>query len=274
MSLQILQKYHIRAKKSLGQNFLVDESILEKIALSTEISWKNIVEVGPWYGALTEKILEKKPRSLHLIELDGDMISILEERQSFWEFDVSNTNFRIFQQDILTFSPVFWTEGYSVVANIPYYITSPILRHFLYEVKELPETLLLLMQKDVADKILGGKKKKSSVLSLFIEKKCSVSEKIFVPKESFIPVPKVESSVLLFETHHFYREIEDDSFFELIKKWFAEPRKKLIKNLVKGGYDGSKMWEFLLQRWYDENFRGEDGNIEFWCDLYKHIYQQ
>ena len=108
--------------------------------------------------------------------------------------------------------------------------------------------MLILMQKDVADKILGGKKKKSSVLPLFIEKKCFVSEKIFVPKESFIPAPKVESSVLLFETHQNYEDIDDSKFLELIKAGFCEPRKKCIKNLVKAGYDGQKISEFLKQR--------------------------
>ena len=104
------------------------------------------------------------------------------------------------------------------------------------------------MQKDVADKILGGKKKKSSVLSLFIEKKCRVSEKIFVPKESFIPAPKVESSVLLFETHQNFNHVDDTKFFELIKAGFSEPRKKCIKNLLKAGYDGQKISEFLTQK--------------------------
>lgn len=124
------------------------------------------------------------------------------------------------------------------------------------------------MQKDVADKILGGKKKKSGVLSLFIEKKCRVSEKIFVPKESFIPAPKVESSVLLFETHDLYWHIDDTRFLELIKAGFSEPRKKCIKNLVKAGYDRQKVSEFLVKKWLDENFRGEDGGIEFWSELY------
>ncbi len=269
MSREILQKYHIRAKKSLGQNFLVDETILEKIALSLDIIWKDILEVGPGYGALTEKLLEKNPSSLHLVELDRAMIDILEER-FIDERPVSwdrSPDLKIFQQDILQFTPSF--QAYYVIANIPYYITSPILRHFLYDIKNTPEKMLILMQKDVADKILWGKKKKSWVLSLFIDKKCHVSEKLFVPKESFIPAPKIESSVLLFEIHELYREIDDTEFLKFIKIGFSEPRKKLIKNLVKGGYNGQKVSAFLTSKWYDENFRGEDGGIEFWIELFQ-----
>ena len=266
MSRDILQKYQIRAKKSLGQNFLVDENILHKIAISIEVFGKNILEVGPGYGALTEKLLEMKPKALHLVELDRSMIEILEDRIQRQDFNLQGIYFQIFQQDILQYIPIF--QKYDVIANIPYYITSPILRHFLYDITNIPEKMLILMQKDVADKILGGKKKKSGVLSLFIEKKCRVSEQLFVPKESFIPAPKIESSVLLFEVHHLYEHINDDAFLQLIKAGFSEPRKKLIKNLAKAYYDGKKVSEFLVKKWLDENFRGEDGGIEFWCEFY------
>jgi 16S rRNA (adenine1518-N6/adenine1519-N6)-dimethyltransferase len=105
-----------------------------------------------------------------------------------------------------------------VIANIPYYITSPILRHFLYNIPNTPENMVIMMQKDVANKIIGGKKDKTSVLRLLIEKKSCVSEKLFVPKESFFPVPKIESSVLLFQPHKKYEDVDDALFLELIKK--------------------------------------------------------
>lgn len=133
-------------------------------------------------------------------------------------------SFKIFHQDILTFTPEF--QDYSVIANIPYYITSPILTHFLYTLKNPPQEMLILMQKDVGDKILQGtgtkvpvpKKLKSSVISLMIAKKCFVSEKLLVPAKSFIPAPKVESSVLYFETHQKYSSIDDEGFLNFIKK--------------------------------------------------------
>jgi len=127
--------------------------------------------------------------------------------------------------------------------------------------------MVILMQKDVADKILWGKKNKTSVIRLFIEKKCSVFEKVFVPKESFFPIPKVQSSVLLFKKHNNFQDIDDAKFLELIKKWFAEPRKKLIKNLLKAGYTESIVRDFFEQNNLSENTRGEDMTVELWCRL-------
>lgn len=269
MSQQIIQKYNIWAKKSLGQNFLIDEEKLSEIGDSVNIMWSNIIEVWPGYWALTERILEKMPKALHLVELDGDMVDILESRVSEKDLDVEEVDFQIFHQDVLEFHPSF--NAYKVIANIPYYITSPILRHFLYDIENTPEEMLILMQKDVGDKILGKWKNKSSVLSLMIEKKCKVEEKVFVPKECFSPVPKVESSVLLFQRYNDFDDIEDEWFLEFIKKWFLAPRKKLIKNLTGAWYNVSKIEEILCLQWKDMNFRGEDGDIKFWIDLYKSL---
>lgn len=121
-----MEKY-IKAKKSLGQNFLIDPEALSDISTSIEVSGKHIIEVGPGYGALTEYLIHQKPRQLDLIELDTDMIEILEERQ---EKEWKAPNFSIHHQDVLKFIPI--SSPYSVIANIPYYITSPILFHFLY----------------------------------------------------------------------------------------------------------------------------------------------
>ena len=285
-SIDYLKAYKLKAKKSLGQNFLVDEALLESISQSIDITSKNIIEVGPWYGALTQYIIDQKPEVLHLVELDLDMVEILKERFSSLSLDSSESGLRIFHQDVLTFSPEF--SNYSVVANIPYYITSPILTHFLYTLKHPPQEMLILMQRDVGDKILSGNmtrnnsplnpssskikgkkdKCKSSVISLMIAKKCFVTEKLLVPAKSFIPVPKVESSVIYFEVHQRYASIDDEGFLSFIKKWFSEPRKKLIKNLVKVGYSSEKISDFLCQQWYDINMRGEQWDIDFWTQLY------
>jgi len=173
--------------------------------------------------------------------------------------------FKIHNQDVLDFIPDFQT--YSVIANIPYYITSPILRHFLYDLENKPDNMIILMQKDVGDKILGKWKSKSSVLSLMIEKKCHVTEEIFVWKENFIPVPKIESSVLKFTVHGKYNEIDDEKFLEIIKIWFSSPRKKLIKNLVVWWYSKDIVLKYIAEIWSNENLRGEDLSIWEWCTL-------
>lgn len=272
MNLEILKKYKIKAKKSLWQNFLVNDDILNEISSFLDIKNDNIVEVWPWYWALTEKIIEKKPSSLTLVELDQDMINIINERISTWELDTGWIEFNIENIDILKYEPNFSEKkegsiNYSVIANIPYYITSPILRHFLYDIENKPEKMLILMQKDVWDKILWGKKNKSSVISLFVNKKCRVEERLFVWKENFKPMPKVESSVLSFESHKLYNEIDDDIFLQIIKIWFAEPRKKLLNNLVKWWFEKEYILIVFKKLKFENNIRWEDLNITKWCDL-------
>ncbi len=265
MSLEIIKQHKILAKKSLGQNFLIDEDILESIAGIIEIQNKNIIEVGPWYGALTEYLLYKKPKQLDLVELDRDMVSILEKRLLDNELNTQDIDFTIHNLDVLKFEPQ--QKSYSVIANIPYYITSPILRHFIYSVHTSPESMIILMQKDVGDKILGGKKDKTSVIRLLVEKRYDVSEKLFVPPESFSPAPKVDSSVLLFEKHDKFTNVDDERFLEIIKIWFSANRKKLIKNLVNGWYEKDKILCFFEKNNIWENIRWEDLSIDIWIKL-------
>lgn len=275
MSLEILKKYNIKAKKSLWQNFLVNDFIVEEIANTIEVKWNNIVEVGPWYWALTQKLVEKKPNSISLVELDKDMIEILEKRLNNWDFELNWINFEINKIDVLKFEPKY--DNYSVIANIPYYITSPIIRHFLYVVKNKPKKMVILMQKDVWDKIIQWQfvwkkwKVKSSVLSLFIAKKAYVDEVIVVWKQNFVPSPKVESSVLLFEIHDKYVEIDDKKFLELIKKWFSEPRKMLLKNLCNSWFEKDYLINIFQDLWLDLTLRWEDLDISAWIKLYLKI---
>jgi len=265
VSLEVLKKYHIKAKKSLGQNFLVNDVIVESIADSIDVNWKNIVEVWPGYWALTEKLLQKNPHSLDLVELDKDMIKILEQRIEEKDLNIWDVNFCIHNTDVLKFESE--QEKYSIIANIPYYITSPILRHFIYDVMNKPEKMVILMQADVWEKILWKWKNKSSVLSLFVNKKCRVSEIMSVGKENFVPAPKVESSVLLFELHDEYNYIDDRVFLEIIKKWFREPRKKLLNNLVKSWYEKDYILQVFHNLWIQENTRWEDLSIAIWWEL-------
>jgi len=265
MTIELLKKYWIRAKKSLWQNFLVNEDIVDNIAWIIDVKWQKIVEVWPGYWALTEKLLLKKPKILSLVELDKDMIEILEKRINAWDFDLDWVDFEINNIDVLKYEPK--NQDYSVIANIPYYITSPILRHFLYNVQNKPEKMIILMQKDVWDKILWNWKKKSSVLSLFIQKKSRVSEVLFVWKENFVPAPKIESSVLLFEKHDLYNEIDDEKFLQIIKIGFSNPRKKLIKNFINSWIKKDYIIEVFNDLSLENNIRWEDLDIAMWCNI-------
>ncbi len=265
MSIKILKKYKIKAKKSLWQNFLVNDLMIDDISNIIEIQNKNIIEVWPWYGVLTKKLLEKNPKSLNLIELDKNMVNILEKRKNNWDFNLDWINFKIDNIDILKYLPNY--SNYNVIANIPYYITSPILKHFLYILENKPEKMVILMQKDVGDKILWKWKNKSSVLSLFIAKKCYIKEVLLVWRENFIPMPKVESSVLFFELHNVYKDIDDSIFLDIIKKGFLSPRKKLIKNLISGWFKKEFILNIFDKLWIEEWIRGEDLDIDVWSNL-------
>ncbi len=269
MSEELFKRYKIKAKKALGQNFLVNEGIIEGIANVIDVEDKNIIEVWPWYGALTQKLLEKNLESLTLVELDSRMVEILEDRIKRGELKAENTNFKIENTDVLKYLPLQRGArggelSYCVIANIPYYITSPILRHFLYNLEQSPEQMVILMQRDVGDKILS---KKSSVISLIMTKKCSISEVLQVGKQNFIPAPRVESSVLLFERQNKYDEIDDEQFLKYIKMWFAAARKKLIKNFINWWLEKEDILTIFKKLEIDEKVRWDALNISQWCKL-------
>ncbi len=263
----IIKEFHIKAKKSFGQNFLINTLVLETIAKEFNIEWKNIVEVGPGYGALTQYLLEENPASLTLVELDRDMIAVLESRIGKWELNTKNTDFEIVNQDVLKYEPKY--EKYAVIANIPYYITSPILKRFLYDTTYKPEAMLILMQKEVAEKIVS-RKNKTSVLSLFIQKKAHTSKVIDVKNTDFKPAPKVDSIVLKFESHSLYTDFDDEKFLEFIKIAFKEPRKFLIKNLS-SNYEISKLEKMFDELNLDRKIRAEDVQIEDYLNMMEKI---
>lgn len=268
--IEILHKYNIFPKKSLGQNFLVNDEILDKIASYIDLENQNIIEIWPWYWALTEKILSKNPKSIELVELDKKMVEILNSRIKNNELKIpSNINFNIHNIDVLKFKPNF--ENYIVVANIPYYITSPILNHFLYNLPHKPKEMIILMQKDVADKIIKKQKDKTSVLSLVVDFMCKeISEITKVWASNFIPPPKVESKVLYFKIRKdINKEIIRD-FLEIIKLWFSEKRKKLISNLSKR-FDKNKLSEIFEKLEFNTNTRAEDISLDNWIRLTKSL---
>lgn len=265
---EILKKYNIVAKKSLWQNFLVNDTILDKIVDFIDLSWKNIIEVWPWYWALTERILSKKPSRLELVELDKTMINILQDRLASWDFG-SNTSriLNINNIDILKYFPDF--SPYLVVANIPYYITSPILTHFFYWVDNAPSDMIILMQRDVADKIRKVKWNKNSVLSLGVDFACEeVREIVVVGANNFIPAPKVESAVLYFRLRPNIDRESANIFLKIIKSGFAEKRKKLSSNLSKiWWFDKTQVERVFKKLNLSDNIRAEELDLDMWTEL-------
>lgn len=270
---------HIKAKKSIWQNFLIDEEALSDITRSLEIADRHIIEVWPGYGALTVYILGHHPQSLDMVELDLDMIKILDARfmgkeelpKIAWDENhlVKTTPIAIHHQDVLHFTPTY--EEYSVIANIPYYITSPILFHFLYDLPHAPVDMVIMMQKEVGEKILEWRAKKMhhSFLSLAMENACDDIEIVrYVWKESFDPMPKVDSIVLKFSVKKVRNRAEEFELLELWKVAFAHPRKTLISNL-KWFYNTDDIKWWLMENGYDEKVRGEAVKKEDWGSFMK-----
>lgn len=267
---ELLKRYAIEPKKSLGQNFLVNDVILENISEFIDIENRHVIEVGPGYGALTERLIAANPASLTLVEYDPRMVSILQDRQSKHEFDFAGT-LNIIEQDVLQFDP---KKSSLLIANIPYYITSPILFRFLYEVTFVPTEMLILMQKEVADKITKQKGYQNSYLSLALEHGCDILEKQFeVEAANFVPAPKVDSAVVYFRTKSVQTSPEKTkSFLKLISQAFSQPRKKVVSNLANGGVGEKEDLEALLLEFdIRADARAETINLSDWYRIFDRL---
>jgi 16S rRNA (adenine1518-N6/adenine1519-N6)-dimethyltransferase len=267
----------IKAKKHLWQNFLRNPKILEMIVGDAPLNETHVIEVWPGPGDLTAEIMKKCPLSLTLIELDQDMIPLLEHR-------FSGSTLELYHQDVLrvnidsgdsvgqkTWITVFEDvtkislPSYHVYGNIPYYITSPILHHFLYDVSLAPDVAVFTMQKEVADRILA-RDGSHSVLSLACQLVSHVEKVCDISPNNFTPVPKVWSTCLRF-TIKKTDKTEAKEILWIIKKWFSQKRKKLITNLAQNGYEKVSLGVLFEKLWLSENIRAEELSLEDWNHL-------
>ncbi|MFO0743933.1 MAG: 16S rRNA (adenine(1518)-N(6)/adenine(1519)-N(6))-dimethyltransferase RsmA [Candidatus Paceibacterota bacterium] len=220
----------MKPKKSLGQNFLNNQKAIFEIIKAGEIvKGENILEIGPGKGALTEKILEAGGKVL-AIEKDSDLIAFLTEK---FEKEIKNKSFSLIEGDILEIDieKIFKKdEKYKIIANIPYYITGAIIEKFL-SINKKPEKMVLLMQKEVAERIIA-KDKKESILSLATKLYGNVKMVYKVSAGSFFPKPKVDSAVISIDLYkeQINKELEKQ-YLNLVKKSFTHKRKIMIGNL-------------------------------------------
>ena len=248
----------ISAKKSLGQNFLNNEETLQKIVAAADLKpTDHIVEIGPGKGALTTQLI-KKAKQVTAIELDDRLIPFLNKK-----FD-NKPHFTLLHQDALTFAPP--ETPYKLVANIPYYITSPLINHFLREQSpsKRPTEITLLVQKEVAEKICAHDGK-MSVLAMQVHLFGTPQLIAIVPPEHFDPAPKVDSAILHIKLHkkpHIPNE-EIPKFFKTIHRAFAQKRKKLTNNL---NIDP----QILTELGIDKNARAETLSLNDWLRLIRH----
>ncbi len=253
----LLKKYGLWAKKKFGQNFLVDRGVLEKIVSAAELTSDDfVVEVGPGPGVLTRELLPRTKKVL-AIEIDRDILPALKDSTHFFRDRLEIRNEHILNFEIPT-------EPYKVVANIPYHLTSPILRKFLVETEFRPQSLTLLVQKEVAEKICDTHKK--SILSLFVEVFGTAHIVARVPASSFFPPPKVESAILHIVVADAPKiSASPKSFFTACKVAFSQKRKKL-KNTVPA--------DILERSGIDPNLRPENLEIADWEKMARAISEK
>lgn len=255
----------MRAKKSLGQNFLISGRIVERIAVAGEIKENEVVlEVGPGKGVLTREIIKRGGR-VKAIEKDERLIVLLNET---FKKEISDGKLELVYGDALDPNVIekLNLDSYKVIANIPYYITGALLRNLLSRAKK-PSLLILMLQKEVAERIIA-RDKKESVLSLSIKAYAKPELVMNVSRGNFFPIPNVDSSVIkLSEIHNpFETEESEERFFAIVKAGFSSKRKKLISNLSALGSKEKWLETFSLLG-LNENVRAEDLDLESWMRL-------
>ena len=232
----IMKKYHIKANKSLGQNFLIDDKVVEQIITKSCVNEHDLViEIGPGLGTLTKFLLEKAKKVI-CIELDKKMIKILEDRFTLYN------NFELLHNDILKvdLNSIIKKEkensditGVKIVANLPYYITTPIIMKLLEEQLDL-DSITVMVQKEVADRLIATPGSKDTGAITYSVYYYATSEAILeVPKDSFIPEPEVTSKVIRLQIRK-VPPVEVKSkkvMFKIIKSAFMQRRKTLLNAL-------------------------------------------
>lgn len=265
----IMNKYHIKANKSLGQNFLINQEVVEAIVESSQISKEDLViEIGPGLGTLTKYLLETA-RKVICIELDKKMIKILEDRFSLYE------NFTLINQDVLKVDLQELIEkekqnkeikNVKIVANLPYYITTPIIMKLLEEQLDL-ESITVMIQKEVADRLIAiPGEKETGAITYSVYYYAQAQGILEVPNSSFIPEPEVTSKVIKL-TIRKEPPIEVKSkevMFRIIKCAFMQRRKTLLNALVNTNVFKNKEQgvQILLALGIEINSRAEKLTLE------------
>ncbi len=274
----IMKQNNITANKNLGQNFLINEEVVDSIVENAEITKNDLViEIGPGLGTLTSRLLEKAGKVI-CVELDRKMIAILEKRFKLYEnLELINDDIlKINLNQLISQNKINEIKHVKIVANLPYYITTPIIMKLLEERLDI-ESITVMIQKEVAQR-LAAKPGTSDVGSITYTIWYYTEPKIVleVPKESFIPAPEVTSSVIKLDILKQPRiEVKDEKqFFKIIKVAFMQKRKTLINALVNGKVfqnkeDAKKCLDELK---IDEKIRGEKLTLEQYKNIAEYTY--
>lgn len=276
---RILNRYDIRANKRYGQNFLIDDNILNNIINVSNIDKNDLViEIGPGLGNLTRYLINRSSHVL-LIEIDKNMIKILNDR--FKNYN----NYTLINNDVLKLSINYEIEqieeklskkfdSVKVVANLPYYITTPIIFKLLQEETRI-DTISVMVQKEVAERMVGKKgTKEYGILSLMVEYLSDAKIEFIVPKEAFIPSPNVTSAIVNLKKNKKYIVKNEDLFIKLIHSSFAQRRKTMINSLSSTKFydlDKTRLSEVFDNLNIDKNVRAEQLDINDFISIVNNI---
>ncbi|HCC59648.1 MAG: hypothetical protein A2402_03145 [Candidatus Staskawiczbacteria bacterium RIFOXYC1_FULL_37_43] len=267
---EILSKYSARPSKGLGQNFLIDKNVLKKIIGAADLNKNDVVlEVGPGIGTLTQE-LAKNAKKVIAVEKDKIMIKILGETlKDYKNIEIINGDIlRIlnFKFSILNQNLISQFSNYKVVSNIPYYLTSPLIRKFL-ESDNKPSEIILMVQKEVAQRICS-KPPDMSLLAVSVQFYADVKIISYVSKNCFWPSPKVDSAIIKIIPRENKNKIDPVLFFKIVKAGFSHPRKQLAGNLSKIlKIDKKQVDAILIKNNIDPKQRAETLSIEDWKNL-------
>lgn len=271
----ILHKYKIQANKSLGQNFLVNDNVIDEIIRGSNIDKQDlIIEIGPGLGVLTNRLLQES-NNVVAVELDKRMVNILKDRFAQNINDQAESKLEIINEDILKINlnqliaekrKNQEIKHVKIVANLPYYISTPIIMKLLENRLDIDE-IIVMVQKEVAERLIAKTGTRlAGAITYAVEYYSEATSLIKVPKESFVPSPKVESEVIKLKVRKDKKiHVENEKLlFNIISKSFMQRRKTLSNallnnNIMKNKDDVKKMWTELGM---DENVRGESLTLE------------
>ena len=216
---------NIKAKKSLGQNFLIDRNILELIASTANVANKEILEIGPGSGNLTSYLLKKDPKKFYVVEKDDDLVLLLKEK-FYNKIEIINDDILKISEDKIS------NQKLTVFGNLPYNISTEILSKWIINMdkKFWFESLVLMFQKEVADRIIAeSNNSKYGRLSILSNWKLNIKKITDIKPQSFSPRPKVDSSLLLFTPKESFFELKNAKNLEMITRIFFSQRRKMLK---------------------------------------------
>ena len=251
----------IKAKKSLGQNFLIDKNILDKIVNVVPIKGKTVLEIGPGSGNLTQQILNQNPKKFIVIEKDNDLVKYLEK--------IFNNQIQIIHNDVLKINEkILSKDKITVFGNLPYNISTEILSKWILnlEKKFWFDHLILMFQKEVAERILAKyNTSEYGRLSILANWKLNIKKISDVKPNSFSPSPKIESSILYFSPKNNYHILKNPKNLEKITRVFFSHRRKMLKKPYNQIFNGNK--KIIKKLKINLNLRPQNLNTDMYYNL-------